>query len=140
MSNNCEVRMDSPAGLVIETAITSPSGSCRVDSKDPASHIVQIHNRTLIPYAIMIKSECETPYIRYGHAEEMADSWRAQVFVPPRPDTGGSSQVILSSVLTCTSASINEHIRISVSISPLDSEDTAPAVIDSALLLVETLG
>jgi hypothetical protein len=140
MSNSCKARIDSPAGLVVETAIISSSGPCRVDSKKSASHVIEVHNRTPILYAIMIKGECETPYIRYGNGDDMANSWESHVLVPPRPATGGSSQVVLYSDLTCTSAGMSEMIRTSVSISPADSEYSVSAAIDSVLLVVETLG
>lgn len=140
MSDECKVRMDAPAGLVIETSIDSSLGSCRIDSSESASHVIEIQNRTSIPYKIMIRGKCETTYIRYGHGGDIANSWDVQILVPPRPATGGSSRVMLRSDLTCTSASKNEAIKISVAISAADSVNDAPFATASALLVAEALG
>lgn len=140
MSNNCKARMDTPAGLVIETAVISSSGACCVDSKKSAFHSIEIDNRTPLGYRIAIMGQCETSCIRYGYDADIAESWSDEVLVPPRPPTGGSCKVTLTTDLTCTSASTSEIIRVSVNILPADADYSASPATGSVLLEIRTLG
>ncbi len=109
-----------PSGLRIKSGIVTKGLFKSVSPTNQARHLVEVSNRSLLPYTISIHGECETPYVRYGDDARRDKTWDpAQFIIAPRPGHGGCTRRDASEKLTSLGKSENESIRTDLSYVPV---------------------
>jgi hypothetical protein len=108
-----------PSGLAIECSIHSAAGSCKVRANTPASHVIEVQNRSLIRYSIDIHGECETSCVRYYYGDCAQKAWDRALQIGPRPGFGGPLKRSEVENLTSLGPGSNESIRTDLTWTPI---------------------
>jgi hypothetical protein len=101
-----------PGGLSIESFVEGASGDCVVMATEPALHVVEIRNRSLLRFKIDITAQCESESISFPDNKQ---SWtKENVRVGDRPEQGGSYTRKVTEKLCYGETSVDESITVSV--------------------------
>lgn len=98
-----------PGGLSIDSAIEATAPDCVIRGSQPASHVVEIRNRTLLRFEVHIAAQSGSERVSY--AGNMS-TWEAKVQVNKRPPSGGPSKRKVSQPLECSEEATDESIAV----------------------------
>jgi hypothetical protein len=138
MSSTCHDRTSAlSAGLRVDSLVTSAAGSCKIDSKQSAAHLIDVRNRSLLTFTIDTQSKCQTSRVRYSTGLGTSDTWTDQVSIAGRPGRRSSRIGQVQADLTCTGAAKFESIATDISVTYAGWPTAATG---SLQVHVETLG
>jgi hypothetical protein len=110
-------------GIRAESHIETVTGDCMLGVGEYAKHVVNIQNKTFLPYEITVSSECESAHLRYGNDK----TWTQQVQVP-----AGKDRLLLAE-LDSVKAFVDQGVNMTVSYTAIGCRGTGAATMQLLL-------
>jgi hypothetical protein len=103
-----------PGGLSIDSFVEVFKNSCvvRASASDPALHVVEIRNRSMLRYRIAVVAQSHSRALSFVPDNPAWD--QSEIHVGDRPESGGAHVRRVVKPLCCQGVSDDEEITISV--------------------------
>jgi hypothetical protein len=122
-----------PGGLKIESFVETTNSTCVVSASEQALHVVEISNRSLIPFKMNIEARSESELLSFPPEEQ---SWaEPKVEISDRPKGGGQFIRKVEKKLACDDTSTDQGIIVFVKYEAIGPRCSGSAEI---MLLVDT--
>ena len=107
-----EIASGLPGGLSAESFVQNERDDCAVKHGEQATHVVEIQNRMLLRFKVVMRAECSSSSLHYSDG---STSWKDELQIGMRPSSGGARVRNLQNTLTCDHDAMDDCIEVAIS-------------------------